>query len=102
MDSFTRPPATSHTIMPEDPTALSIDALCRAWRLSYLLLNKARCPDELAHAVELRRRYLDELAHRDPDGFRRWLDDGARAASDPSRYLGRQSDPSDRGEDEAA
>jgi len=30
---------------------------------------------------------LDELERRDRAGFQRWLSTGARAASDPSRYI---------------
>jgi hypothetical protein len=73
-------------LLPADPTGLSIDELCRAWRLSYLVLQNA-CAAEAERTVQLRCRYLDELARRHPKGFRRWLDDGARAAGDPSRYV---------------
>ena len=59
-----------------------------AWRHSYLLLAACRDdPIRLAQLSEQRRAYLDELARRDPVGFRRWMDSGARAAGDPSRYL---------------
>jgi len=34
--------------------------------------------------------YLDELERRDPAGFRRWINDGARAAGDPARYITRE------------
>jgi hypothetical protein len=42
---------------------------------------------QLDRVGEQRRAYLDEMARRDPEGFHRWLDSGARAAGDPSRYL---------------
>jgi hypothetical protein len=38
---------------------------------------------------------LDELAHRHPEGFRRWLDDGARATCDPFRNVGHRSGPAE-------
>ena len=37
--------------------------------------------------VHLRECLLDELERRDRGGFTRWLDMGARAGSDPGRYL---------------
>jgi hypothetical protein len=89
-------------LLPADPATLSTDELCRAWRVSYLLLETARDPEALEHAAQLRRRYLDELARRHPEGFRRWLDDGARAAGDPSRYVGHRFAAPDRDEDQAA
>jgi hypothetical protein len=62
--------------------------LVQAWRHSFLLLATARTdPIRLAQICEQRRAYLDELARRDPAGFRRWMNSGARAAGDPSRYL---------------
>jgi hypothetical protein len=94
--------AGARVLMPTDPENLSTDELCRAWRVSYLLLQNARVAAELERASLLRRRYLEELAHRDPAGFRRWLDDGARAASDPARYVRRRPGPARRDEDQAA
>jgi hypothetical protein len=88
-------------LLPDDPTTLGLDELCRAWRLSYLLLENAHGPGELEHAARLRRQYLDELVRRHPEGFRRWIDDGARAAGDPSRYL-RPSGRLDHDEGQAA
>jgi hypothetical protein len=70
-------------LMPNLPTP----DLCWEWRRSYLAVVRASNPDELVRIVALRAAYLDELERRDPTGFRRWLDDGARAASDPGRYL---------------
>ncbi|MFG1644121.1 hypothetical protein ACGFMK_27870 [Amycolatopsis sp. NPDC049252] len=72
-----RPPAAS----------MSTAELCAAWRRSYVELQKA---DEAAarHDVVARRQeYLDELEHRNRDGFARWLASGARAGGDPQRYL---------------
>ena len=67
--------------------ALPTPALCWEWRRSYLAVTRASKPDELTRIVAIRAAYLDELERRDPTGFRRWLDSGARAASDPGRYL---------------
>lgn len=71
---------------PPMPTLPTPD-LCWEWRRSYLAVTRASKPDELIQIVALRAAYLDELERRDPEGFRRWLDGGARAASDPGRYL---------------
>ncbi len=71
---------------PPMPTLPTPD-LCWEWRRSYLAVTRASKPDELIPIVALRAAYLDELERRDPTGFRRWLDNGARAASDPARYL---------------
>lgn len=67
--------------------ALSTSELCLAWRRSYLVLIES--PPGQAHdaVVGLRRDLLDELQRRDHAGFGRWIDTGARAASDPGRYL---------------
>jgi hypothetical protein len=78
-----RPDADAAPPMPALPTP----ALCWEWRRSYLAVTRASKPDELTRIVALRAAYLDELERRDPTGFRRWLDSGARAASDPGRYL---------------
>ena len=42
--------------------------------------------------VQRRQEYLDALERRDPHGFARWIGLGARAASDPGRYVARGSD----------
>ena len=42
--------------------------------------------------VQRRQEYLDALERRDPHGFARWMDLGARAASDPGRYVACRSD----------
>ena len=76
------PPETGHL------ERRAIADLVHAWRHSFLLLATAQAdPIRLAQICEQRRAYLEELARRDPVGFRRWIDSGARAAGDPSRYL---------------
>ena len=80
------PPVRKPLDAPPMPTLPTPD-LCWEWRRSYLTVTRASKPDELIRIVALRAAYLDELERRDPTGFRRWLDSGARAASDPGRYL---------------
>jgi hypothetical protein len=80
------PPVRRPSDAPPMP-ALPTPDLCWEWRRSYLAVVRASKPDELIRIVALRAAYLDELERRDPTGFRRWLDDGARAASDAGRYL---------------
>jgi hypothetical protein len=80
------PPVRRPSDAPSTPTLPTPD-LCWAWRRSYVAVTRASKPDELIRIVALRAAYLDELERRDPTGFRRWLDSGARAASDPGRYL---------------
>ena len=68
-------------------SALSTSELCLAWRRSYLELLRATDDPTRQRVVRLRREYLDELERRDREGFARWLGSGARAGSDPQRYL---------------
>jgi hypothetical protein len=63
------------------------DVLCAAWRKSYVLLQRTSDKTARDKIVDLRRRLLDEFEGRDRAGFTRWMDSGARAGSDPSRYL---------------
>ncbi|MDT7710054.1 MAG: hypothetical protein QOG20_5661 [Pseudonocardiales bacterium] len=80
---------------------LSIPELCQQWRRSYLALGRARDLAGRAQVVSFRAGYLDELERRDPVGFRRWLRDGARAASDPSRFVTAHRRSTDRPPDDA-
>ena len=68
---------------------LDIDGLCWAWRRSYLALGDVRAPQAHLGVVILRQMYLDEMERRDPDGFRAWIESGARAAGSPDRFLRR-------------
>jgi len=68
-------------------SALSTSEVCLAWRRSYLELMRATDDPARQAVVRLRREYLDELERRDREGFARWLGSGARAGSDPQRYL---------------
>jgi hypothetical protein len=78
------------TVVPEPSTpaqALPTDELCLAWRRSYLQLQRATDEHTRQQVIRARQAYLDELERRDRTGFARWLHDGARAGSDPRRYL---------------
>jgi hypothetical protein len=66
---------------------LATDELCVAWRRSYLELLRAVDEPTRQRVVVQRQEYLDELERRDSLGFARWLDSGARAGSDPRRFL---------------
>jgi len=77
---------------PPEVTAIRIDdlttkALCTTWRRSYVLLQRASDSSSRNKIVQLRRRLLDELECRNRQGFTKWMESGARAGSDPTRYL---------------
>lgn len=61
--------------------------VCWWWRASYLKLQESMEPTQRLLVIETRRVLLDQLADRNPHGFAQWLNSGARAASDPSRYF---------------
>jgi hypothetical protein len=84
-----------------DCASLDNDELCRTWRHSFVVLDKAE-PGERLPIVQLRQACLDELQRRDPSGFARWIGAGARAASDPGRYLFRRDAPGQRGGTDSA
>ena len=70
-----------------DPVDMSDQQLCLAWRASYIALRHTSClADQLALST-LRATYLVELELRDPGGFAAWIASGARAASDPARFV---------------
>ncbi len=89
-DGEHRPPAAAG-VAPDALSALSTAQLCLTWRSSYLRLHRATSCPAAAELVLLRQRLLDELERRDRAGFGRWLSTGARAASDPGRYVGRNT-----------
>jgi hypothetical protein len=66
---------------------MSIAQLCSAWQRTYFVLLDLPAGTPRAAIVHSRGALLDEIERRDPDGFSRWLDTGARAGSDPGRYL---------------
>ncbi|MEC3980930.1 hypothetical protein [Amycolatopsis sp. H20-H5] len=79
----------SPVVAPEsrEITALTTAQLCFEWRHSYLALQRASDPRAWQRVVKSRQLYLEELERRDPEGFSRWLREGARAGSDPNRFL---------------
>ena len=77
--------------LPDADTLGSLDdeALCRAWRRSFVHLSASRLPARRLEVVSLRQAYLDELARRHPAAVQSWLVSGARAASNPMPFLER-------------
>jgi hypothetical protein len=73
--------------LPVVPSVLSTPELCRVWQRSYLALLDAPAGPGHSQVVRIRAGLLDELERRDRAGFARWLEAGARADSDPGRYL---------------
>lgn len=67
---------------------LDDEALCLAWRRSFVRLEAARSAAERLAVVEQRERYLDELQRRHPHGLAAWLASGARASGNPLPYVG--------------
>lgn len=80
-------PTVAATRPPVRPETLSTPGLCLAWRRSYLALLDAPPGPSRDELVRVRECLLDELERRDHAGFTRWLEAGARAGSDPTRYL---------------
>ena len=71
----------------EDLESLDDQALCLAWRRSFLLLQAAASTRASMLVVQQRERFLDELDKRSPQGLAAWMASGARAAGDPFPYL---------------
>ncbi len=69
------------------PELLTDADLCRAWRSSFVALQRATSVESRLQVVRLRALYLDELQRRSGPAVQAWLESGARAASDPSRFL---------------
>jgi len=44
-------------------------------------------PGQRLYLIHTRDALLDELAHRDPDGFTRWLHSDTRTVNDPAPFL---------------
>ncbi|WP_043823966.1 hypothetical protein [Rhodococcus opacus] len=85
--------------LPTPPSCaeLSDDALCRGWRTSFAELQNATSVTDRLQLARIRRQYLDEIERRDPQGFAAWFTSGARAGSDPSKFLApREQPPTDR------
>ncbi|MFI5693761.1 hypothetical protein ACIA58_18095 [Kribbella sp. NPDC051586] len=67
--------------------ALGDSELCRQWRHSYVTLQKACTVTARLRIVARRQIYLDELERRAPQQLEAWLQAGARAAGDPSKFI---------------
>lgn len=70
-----------------DPGDLDDEALCLAWRRSFVELEAAPTADERLTVVARRQQYLDELHRRSPRGLEAWFASGARASGDPFPYI---------------
>lgn len=86
--------------LPDPATCAQLDNIWLSWwwRASFVKLQEATSPAKRIFVIDTRRALLDELAERDPAGFARWLNSGARAASDPTRYFTGTNRPSTRSE----
>jgi hypothetical protein len=69
------------------PGEMGLEELCWAWRRSFVQLQRCRTVRETTQVVDERRRLLDELERRNPQGLSTWLNSGARAAGNPARYV---------------
>ena len=85
-DAPSRPAAPMPWSVPI-PGNLSTPQLCLAWQHTYFALLELPPGAPSDEIVRVRQRLLDEIERRDPEGFGRWLDTGARAGSNPGRYL---------------
>jgi len=83
----TSPAASNQPAPAPRYTSLSDAELCWRWRTSFNALLHTTSVAERLRLIETRSALLDELARRDPEGFGRWISSGARAASDPARFL---------------
>ncbi len=84
-DVANRPPGA--VAAAPDLADASTAGLCVTWQRTYFAMLDLPAGPRRVDLVEVRRQLLDELERRDPDGFGRWLETGAGANSDPSRYL---------------
>ena len=88
---------TTTFVLPREVGTLDDEALCLAWRRSFLLLNMARTTVERLAVVEQRTRILDELHDRSPGGVAAWWVSGGRASGNPLPYLGEPPSETDEG-----
>lgn len=87
--------ATAPTLQPVLPPChgLSNAELCWRWRTSTTALATTVSPGQRLYLIHTRAALLDELAHRDPDGFTRWLHSDTRTVNDPAPFLTTTADP---------
>jgi len=83
------------TVSPVPPPChgLSSAELCWRWRTSTTALATTVSPGQRLYLIHTRDALLDELAHRDPDGFTRWLHSDTRTVNDPAPFLTTTADP---------
>jgi hypothetical protein len=83
------PPVTTVEVTAPAVGADCLDdlALCLEWRRSFIALQRSSTLVTRMRVVQQRQLYLDELERRNADGLSAWLESGARAAGDPSRYI---------------
>lgn len=95
-DTDSSPPPTPIPDRMDNPApalqALTDPEVCMAWRRSFVELLRADSVAAIAEIAEFRQQVLDELERRNPTGFGDWLASGARAPSDPARYLLKRPD----------
>lgn len=80
-------PSTAASWMREPVESMDDQALCLAWRSSYVALQRTSSMARELAIVQRRQDLLDELERRSARGFSAWLASSPRAAGDPSRYL---------------
>ncbi len=67
--------------------SLSATELCWRWRTSSAALRHTVSPAQRLYLIQTRAALLDELAHRDPEQFARWLHSNTHHVDDPARFL---------------
>jgi hypothetical protein len=80
-------PSDSVLRLPADLRTLDDEALCLAWRRTFLRLGQAGSAEEKMLVVVQRATLLDELHRRSPDGLAAWWTSGGRASSSPLLFL---------------
>lgn len=66
-------PGTVRRALELDVRSADLDTLCLSWGITEQCVLSATDPYELAVLADVRRRYLDELERRDPQGFAQQL-----------------------------
>ena len=69
------------------PESMDEASLCLAWRKTYVALQRVCTQGSTLSVVQRRQELLDEFERRNARGFVAWLESGARAAGNPSKYV---------------